>query len=807
MNAKAAIRSEYARLEAPSYALGKRARRGTLQKAASIVTAGSTQAQSRVLQKSVPKKAAKTRMKTLPRAVAAKAVALKPSAKATPKHDATKAITSKAGAYNAAKSTARSRDVASMPVTNPYEESESDCKPAAIPSKKVSKPDSKPAAINRKKASKPDSKSAATSSKLVSKPESQQVAVPIIKKRSKATWPPSSSISKKSRVSSKENDVISLTDDDSSESKATASKNDLLHCVNPERPSVVNFDKSNQNVIKLELILSHHGIRSKQFDLAGILASRRAITTQRLSSQGSFKAVTNTANISSLLYQADAAYHQFRQECLQYAEQVLSPSSNEDLTKNNSKSPLTENKGVEESAKWMHSFQDPTFGVSNRFDSKRIVDVQVLPEPPLTNINNEGRKNIEQETLISSKEKNIVKAKEAVVPTPPALLNNISSPVKNPVHLRFDRSTKNYDSNTNDSVLESAAQSEKNARKENSGNTTVVFVHRPAPPVMDPALKPVALTKHTTKANRQGKDEEDIPIASEDASDAGPSLEFLKSVEKSNMKLLGINCKDHKQVEKGPHLTLQRDRNTDETLGETWSIIKLPHSISLQQDHVQPGLKPVPPTKHITRVIQHTTRMIPQGNDDEDSSILSEDVPSLEFLKSVQKSSVKEVPAVDKKDDEVTKGRLRLILQKKDHIKPVPKPVPPTEHTSKLNSQSQDEDSSNVSEDCPSLEFLKSVEKSVKKSNLLSHLSLQRMKLMLLEKKKVIRCPKKAFKNILFSRRMFPSQEKFSSMSLPMARIFYVLHLQPHPPLKPRLLLCPQLVVKPLLVVKNRIPS
>ena len=693
-----------------------------------------------------------------------------------------------------------------MPVTNPYEESESDCKPAAIPSKKVSKPDSKPAAINRKKVSKPDSKSAATSSKLVSKAESQQVAVPIIKKRSKATWPPSSSISKKSRISSKDNDVISLTDDDSSESKATASKNDLLHCVNPERPSVVNFDKSNQNVIKLELILSHHGIRSKQFDLAGILASRRAITTQRLSSQGSFKGVTNTANISSLLYQADTAYHQFRQECLQYAERVLSPSSNEDLTKNNSKSPLTGNKGVEESAKWMHSFQDPTFGVSNRFDSKRIVDVQVLPSPPLTNINNEGRKNIEQETLISSKEKNIVKAKEAVVPTPPALLNNISSPVKNPVHLRFDRSTKNYDSNTHDSVLESAAQSEKNARKENSGNATVVFVHRP-PPVLEPALKPVPLTKHTTKANRQGKDEEDISIASEDASDAGPSLEFLKSVEKSNMKLLGINCKDHKQVEKGPHLTLQRDRNLDETFGETWSIIKLQHSISLQQDHVKPGLKLVPPTKHITRVIQHTTRVIPQGNDDEDSSILSEDVPSLEFLKSVQKSSVKEVPAVDKKDDEVTKGRLRLILQKKDHVKPVPKPVPPTEHTSKLNSQSQDEDSSNVSKDGPSLEFLKSVEKSVKKSNLLSHLSLQRMKLMLLKKKKVIRCPKKAFKNILFSRRMFPSQEKFSSMSLPMARIFYVLHLQPHHPLKPRLLLCPQLVVKPLLVVKNRIPS
>jgi hypothetical protein len=267
MNAKAAIRSEYARLEAPSYALGKRAKRGTIQKAASsIVTAGSTQSQ--VLQKSVPKKAAKTRMKAPPRTVAAKAVALKPSAKATPKkHDATKAVTSKAGACNAAKSTARSRDVASMPVTNPYNESELDCKPAAIPSKKVSKPDSKPAAINRKKESKPDSKSAAISSKMVSKPESQQVAVPIIKERLKATWPPSSSISKKSRISFKDNDVISLTDDNSSsEAKASASKNDLLHCVNPELPSVVNFDKStNQNVIKLEIILSHHGtIRSKK---------------------------------------------------------------------------------------------------------------------------------------------------------------------------------------------------------------------------------------------------------------------------------------------------------------------------------------------------------------------------------------------------------------------------------------------------------------------------------------------------------------------------------------------------------------
>ena len=122
---------------------------------------------------------------------------------------------------------------------------------------------------------------------------------------------------------------------------------------------------------------------------------------------------------------------------------MLSPLSNEDLTKNNSKSPLNGNKGVEESAKWMHSFQDPTFGVSNRVDSKRIFDVQVLPLPPLTNINNEGRKNIEQETLIS-KEKNIIKAKEAVVSTPTALLNIIPSPVKNPFHLRFDRSAKNY---------------------------------------------------------------------------------------------------------------------------------------------------------------------------------------------------------------------------------------------------------------------------------------------------------------------------------------------------------------------------
>ena len=102
----------------------------------------------------------------------------------------------------------------------------------------------------------------------------------------------------------------------------------------------------------------------------------------------------------------------------------------------------------------------------------------------------------------------------------------------------------------------------------------MVPVNRP-PLVLDPALKPVPSTKHTNKVNRQGKDEEDITIASEDR----PSLEFLKSVEKSNMKVPAVNNKDHKQVEKGPHLTLQRDRNLDETFGETWSIIKLHHSI------------------------------------------------------------------------------------------------------------------------------------------------------------------------------------------------------------------------------------
>jgi len=41
--------------------------------------------------------------------------------------------------------------------------------------------------------------------------------------------------------------------------------------------------------------------------------------------------------------------------------------------------------------------------------------------------------------------------------------------------------------------------------------------------------------------------------------------------------------------------------------------------------------------------------------------------------------------------------------------------VPPKKHPNQLNSQSQDKDSSNVSKDGPSLEFLKSVEKSVKK--------------------------------------------------------------------------------------------
>ena len=240
------------------------------------------------------------------------AVALKPSAaKASPKHDArTKAVTSKAGAY---KQRCKLNSQEPRCCINACNLSLQRIWIGLQTSR-----DSKPAAINRKKVSKPDSKSAATSKKMVSKPESKQVAVPIIKNRSKASWPPSSSTSKKSKISSKDsNDVICLTDDDSGDkAKASASKNDLLHCVNPELLSVVNFDKSNQNVIKLELILSHHGIRSKQFDLAGTLGSRRAITTQRFSSQGSFKGVTSTANFSSLLYQADAAYHQFLQECL-----------------------------------------------------------------------------------------------------------------------------------------------------------------------------------------------------------------------------------------------------------------------------------------------------------------------------------------------------------------------------------------------------------------------------------------------------------------------------------------------------------
>ena len=56
-----------------------------------------------------------------------------------------------------------------------------------------------------------------------------------------------------------------------------------------------------------------------------------------------------------------------------------------------------------------------------------------------------------------------------------------------------------------------------------------------------------------------------------------------------------------------------------------------------------------------------------QDKDDEDSSIVSEDGPSLEILKAVQKSNVK-LPAVDNKENQVTRGRL-LILQQ-DHVKP-----------------------------------------------------------------------------------------------------------------------------------------
>jgi hypothetical protein len=67
-----------------------------------------------------------------------------------------------------------------------------------------------------------------------------------------------------------------------------------------------------------------------------------------------------------------------------------------------------------------------------------------------------------------------------------------------------------------------------------------------------------------------------------------------------------------------------------------------------------------------------------------------------------------------------------------------PERVSQTKHTTKLNTQSQDEDSSIVSNDGPSLEFLKSVEKSVELCNLLTHLSLQRMKVLFLKTEKVI---------------------------------------------------------------------
>jgi hypothetical protein len=101
--------------------------------------------------------------------------------------------------------------------------------------------------------------------------------------------------------------------------------------------------------------------------------------------------------------------------------------------------------------------------------------------------------------------------------------------------------------------------------KENSGNAIVFDLHQP-PPVLEPALKPVPLTKHTTKANRQGKDEEDSSIVSED----GPSLEFLKSVKKSNVKVPAVDNRDN-EVTKGRLLTLQ-------------------------QYHVNPGPKPGHPT-------------------------------------------------------------------------------------------------------------------------------------------------------------------------------------------------------------------
>jgi hypothetical protein len=98
------------------------------------------------------------------------------------------------------------------------------------------------------------------------------------------------------------------------------------------------------------------------------------------------------------------------------------------MTGKNSKTPTTVNKGVEEIAKWIHIFSSPpTFGVSYRDDSKKNIDIPILPSPPLPNINNEGHKNIEQETFISKK-KNIVKAKVTAFPTPPILLlNNVPS--------------------------------------------------------------------------------------------------------------------------------------------------------------------------------------------------------------------------------------------------------------------------------------------------------------------------------------------------------------------------------------------
>ena len=128
--------------------------------------------------------------------------------------------------------------------------------------------------------------------------------------------------------------------------------------------------------------------------------------------------------------------------------------------------------------------------------------------------------------------------------------------------------------------------------------------------------------------------------------------------------------------------------------------------------------------------------------------------------------------------------------------------MPQTKHTNnKLNTQSQNEDSSIVSKDGPSLEFLKSVEKSVKRIQPTVPPVFAKNEVIVAQKEKGNTMTKKqqAFRNILFSLRMFPtSQEKFLSMSLPMmARIFYVLNPQPHPPLKPhRLLLCPQLVVR-----------